>query len=80
MLLTLPGIVILAALLYLVASNSGWLDSVARWSRRPRSPRGRGPGPTAPPKGREAPDASSRRLEVFEEFLRNLGRDDSQDS
>jgi hypothetical protein len=78
MFLTLPWIVILAALLYLVASKAGWLEALARWSQRPRPPHGRPPGPPPPPRGGQG--ASSRRLEVFEEFLRNLGRDDSQDS
>jgi hypothetical protein len=76
MLLTLPGIVILAALLYLVASNAGWLDSAARWSK---GPHGRRSGSTLPPNKTET-DASPRRLEVFEEFLRDLGRDDTPDS
>jgi hypothetical protein len=73
--LTLPWIVILAALLYLVASRAGWLDSLAQWNRRPRKPVIRR---ALPPTAER--DASPRRLEVFEEFLRNLGRDDTEDS
>jgi len=76
MLLTLPAIVLLAALLYFVASRAGWLESIARWSeRKPPSGRAIKPSPAAP-KG----EASARRLEVFEEFLRSLGRDDPKDS
>ena len=66
MFLTLPWIVILAGLIYLVASKAGWLEAVGRWSQRRRPPDG---GETSP-----------RRLEVFDEFLRNLGRDDPKDS
>jgi hypothetical protein len=77
MFLTLPWIVILAGLLYLVASKAGWLEAIARWSRRRRPPGGGRLGPPPPPS--DGGEASRRRLEVFEEFLRSLGRDDSQD-
>jgi len=80
MLLSLPFIVILAALMYFVASKAGWLDSMARWRGRPRPPRGRRSGTPLRPSPPESSDATPRRLEVFEEFLRSLGRDDSQDS
>jgi hypothetical protein len=78
MFLTLPWIVILAGLLYLLASKAGWLEAFSRWWQRPRPPGGRHLGPPGPPSG--GGEASPRRLEVFEEFLRSLGRDDSQDS
>ena len=77
MFLTLPWIVILAGLIYLVASKAGWLEAVGRWSQRRRPPAGSRRFPPSPPEGGEA---SPRRLEVFEEFLRNLGRDDPKDS
>ncbi len=77
MALTLPWIVVLAALLYLVASNAGWLEALGRRSQQ-RGPRsGRRPGPP-PPKSGEDEGANRRRLEVFEEFLSNLGRDESE--
>ncbi len=77
MALTLPLIVVLAALLYLVASNAGWLEALGRRSQQkgPGSGRRRGP---LPPTAGEDQAASRRRLEVFEEFLSNLGRDDSE--
>lgn len=78
MVLTLPWIVILAGLLYLVASKAGWLDSIGQWSQRRNQPGGR-PRRSLPRSG-EGGEPPARRLEVFEEFLRNLGRDDSQDS
>ena len=40
MFLTLPWIVILAGLIYLVASKAGWLEAVGRWSQRRRPPGG----------------------------------------
>ena len=80
MILSLPVLVILAALTYFVASRAGWLDSIARWRGRPPSPRGRRPGTPLPTAPSESSDATPRRLEVFEEFLRSLNRDDSQDS
>jgi hypothetical protein len=76
MFLMLPWIVILAGLIYLVASKAGWLESFARWSQRRRPPDGGRRLPPSPPEGGEA---SPRRLEVFEEFLRNLGREDPKD-
>ena len=77
MLLTLPWIVILAALIYLVASKAGWLESVGRWSQRPRRPDGA--ARRFPPPPPDSNESSSHRLEVFEEFLRSLGRDDPKD-
>jgi hypothetical protein len=77
MVLTLPWIVILAGLIYLVASKAGWLESVGRWSQRPKTPGAGRRFPPTPPAGGEA---TPRRLEVFEEFLRSLGRDDPKDS
>jgi hypothetical protein len=77
MFLALPWIVILAGLIYLVASRAGWLESVGRWSQRPRTP---GAGRRLPPAPPEGGEASPRRLEVFDEFLRSLGRDDPKDS
>jgi len=76
MLLTLPWIVILAGLIYLVASKAGWLESVGRWSQRRRSPGVERRLPPSPPEGGQT---SPRRLEVFEEFLRSLNRDDPKD-
>jgi hypothetical protein len=77
MILTLPWIVILAGLLYLVASKAGWLEALGRWSQQRRPPRGQARRmPPSPPEGGEA---TPRRLEVFEEFLRSLGRDDPKD-
>jgi hypothetical protein len=75
MILTLPWIVVLAGLIYLVASRAGWLESLGDWWQRRRRP-----GPRLPPSPPEGREASPRRLEVFEEFLRNLGRDDPKDS
>jgi hypothetical protein len=78
MVLTLPWVVILAGLLYFVASRAGWLDAISQWSQRRKPPGGR-PRPS-PPRSGEGGEPPARRLEVFEEFLRNLNRDDSQDS
>jgi hypothetical protein len=78
MVLTLPWIVILAGLIYLVASQAGWLDSIGQWSQRRKDPSRA--SRRKPPRPGEGSDPPARRLEVFEEFLRNLNRDDSQDS
>ena len=74
---TLPWIVVIAALLYLVASKAGWLEALGQRSQQ------RGPGGSRrrpPPPGGTSDDegAARRRLEVFEEFLTNLGREDSE--
>jgi len=70
---TLPWIVILAALLYFVASQAGWLESIGRASQgRRKKPR------VLPPAPAPKEDSAADRLEVFEEFLRSLGRDDSK--
>jgi len=74
---TLPWIVVIAALLYLVASKAGWLEALGKRSQQ------RGPGGSRrrpPPPGGTSDDegAARRRLEVFEEFLTNLGREDSE--
>ena len=78
MFLTLPWIVILAALLYLVASKAGWLESISRWS--PRRPPPGGGARRVPPPPPQSGETSPSRLEVFEEFLRNLSRDDPKDN
>src|SRR3972149_2778534 len=49
MFLTLPWIVILAGLIYLVASKAGWLEAVGRRSQRRRPPGGGGAFPPSPP-------------------------------
>lgn len=73
MFLSLPWIVILAALFYFVASQAGWLESIGRASQgRRKNLRVLPRAPT--PREETAAD----RLEVFEEFLRSLGRDDSK--
>jgi hypothetical protein len=75
MALTLPWIVILAALFYLVASKAGWLEALGKRSQqRGQVKRRRGPGE---PVGPDDEGAVRRRLQVFEEFLSGLGRDDS---
>ena len=77
MALTLPWIVLLAALLYLVASHAGWLEALGKRSQQRRPPTARRRAP-APPASGEDQGSNRRRLEVFEEFLSNLGRDDSE--
>ena len=77
MALTLPWIVVLAALLYLVASNAGWLEALGKRSQQGRPGTGGRRSPP-PPKAGEDQGASRRRLQVFEEFLSNLGREDSE--
>ena len=77
MALTLPWIVVLAALLYFVASQAGWLEALGRRSRQDDSGSRRRRVPPPPVAG-DVEGAARRRLEVFEEFLNNLGRDDSE--
>lgn len=81
MVLTLPFLVCAAALLYFLARHEGWLESWARRSTPRTSP------PNEPGKGAPQPQTATRgrrprrgdRLEVFEEFLSSLARDDSED-
>lgn len=68
----IPLIALAAALLYLIASRAGWLDDLGRRQAGP-GPRER---PRVLPRARGKVDPKDR-LEVFEEFLRHLGRDDS---
>jgi hypothetical protein len=63
---SLPWIVLLAALVFFVLWQSGLLES----RRKPRLPREHRPEITG--KAGERPD----RLKVFEEYLRGLGEDD----
>ncbi len=64
--MTLPWIVLLAALVFFILWQSGLLEG----QRRPRPPRAR--RPEISEKGGERPD----RLKVFEEYLRGLGEND----
>ena len=64
--MSLPWIVLLAALGFFILWQSGLLEG----RRKPRPPRGR--RPEIPEKAGERPD----RLKVFEEYLRGLGEDD----
>lgn len=80
MILTLPALVLLAAVLYFVARHEGWLDSMARWSENRTGRGGPGTGRRSPGQlGKRPGDADGERLEVFEEFLSSLGRDDSEE-
>jgi len=63
---SLPWIVLLAALAFFVLWQSGLLEG----RRKPRPPREH--RPEIPQKAGERPD----RLKVFEEYLRGLGEDD----
>ena len=67
--MSLPWIVVLAALGFFILWQSGLLEG----RRKPRPPRGR--RPEIPEKAGERPD----RLKVFEEYLRGLGEDDKAD-
>lgn len=80
MLITLPVLVFAAALLYFVARHEGWLDAIARWSADwPRRPRGDGGQGRLGARRKPPADGEGGRLEVFEEFLSSLGRDDSDE-
>lgn len=76
---TLPFLVFAAAFLYFLAAHEGWLESFARRSAR------RAPGPDRDTAQAQAAAGAPRprrgdRLEVFEEFLSSLARDDSEDA
>jgi hypothetical protein len=80
MVLSLPWIALLGAFFYIAASESGWLEGLSRRSRNrawKQPTRGEeDPGVHRP--GRADPSPNER-LRVFEEFLRHLPRDESDD-